>query len=66
MKVEITNLGRNKHNHTGEFKDEKALHKYIGKFILSKMWGMEPTETENLWVITSGWNNVGYVKIISN
>lgn len=37
MKAQLIDLGRNNINKTVEVKDEKALHKEIGKHILSKV-----------------------------
>jgi hypothetical protein len=64
MKAQLIDLGRNKVNKTVEVKNESALHREIGKHILSKGWVMEPTEKEYEWVITAGWNTVGKVKIL--
>lgn len=64
MKAQFINLGRNNVNKIVEVKDVKALHKEIGKHILSKGWGMEETEDADIWAITSGWNTVGEVKIL--
>lgn len=64
MKAQFIDLGRNNINKTVEVKNEKELHKEIGKHILSKGWVMEETEEKDMWAITSGWNTVGKVKII--
>lgn len=64
MKAQFINLGRNDVNCTVTVKNEDALHREIGKHILSKGWGMEPTAEPDVWAITSGWNTVGKVKIL--
>lgn len=64
MKAEFIDVGRNKVNKVVEVKNEKELHKEIGKHILSKNWGMEETDTPDLWEITSGFRTVGTVKIL--
>jgi len=64
IKAQFIDLGRNNVNKIVEVKNEGQLHKEIGKHILSKGWGMEPTEDPCMWHITSGWNTVGKVKIL--
>lgn len=64
MKAQLIDIGRNKVNKTIEVKDEAALHKEIGKHILSKGWGMEETVDPTTWHITSGFRVCGIVKIL--
>ena len=64
MKAQLIDLGRNKFNGIVTVKNERGLHKKIGEHILSKGWGMEPTNDPVIWNITSGWNTVGKVKIL--
>jgi hypothetical protein len=64
LKAQLIDLGRNKVNKTIEVKDTKALHKEVGKHILSKGWGMDETNEHNVYAVTSGWNTVGTVKIL--
>jgi hypothetical protein len=65
IKAQFIDLGRNNVNKIVEVKDTKALHKEIGKHILSKGWGMDETNEPNVYAVTSGWNTVGTVKILS-
>lgn len=64
IKAQFIDLGRNNVNKIVEVKDTKALHKEIGKHILSKGWGMEETKEPDVWAITAGWATVGTVKIL--
>lgn len=64
MKAQLIDIGRNKVNKTVEVKSVKALHKEIDKHILSRAWGLEETEDENVYSVTAGWNTVGTVKIL--
>ena len=64
IQAQFIDLGRNNVNKTVIVKDTQALHKEIGKHILSKGWGMEQI-TDDEYAITSGWNTVGKVKILS-
>lgn len=66
IKAQLINVGRSNINKTIEVKDVKSLHKEIGKYVISKNWGMEEGENENEWEITSGWRTVGKVIIIEN
>lgn len=65
IKAQLIDLGRNKINKVVEVKNTQALHKEVGKHILSKGWGMEETEDIDVYTVTSGWGVVGYVKILS-
>ena len=64
IKAQFIDLGRNNVNKLVTVKNENLLHKEIGKYILSKRWGMEETNQPNVWAITCGWNTVGTVKIL--
>jgi len=65
IKAQLINLGRNNVNKVVEVKNTQDLHKEIGKYILAKGWGMEQTEDESLYTVTSGWRVVGHVKILN-
>lgn len=64
MKAQLIDLGRGKINKVVEVKTTKELHKEIGKHLASKGWGLEETETPDLWAVTSGYRTVGTVKIL--
>ena len=66
IKAELINLGRCDVNKVVDVKNVKSLHKEIGKYILSKNWDMEETETPNLYVVSSGLRSVGHVKILES
>lgn len=66
IKAEFINLGRNNINRIVEVKDTKALHKEIGKHVLSPGWGMEESDEPNLYFVYAGWNIVGHVKVLSD
>ena len=64
MKAQLINLGRGKVNKEIEVKNTKELHKEIGKHLASKGWGMDETDTPDLWEVNSGMRIVGHVKIL--
>lgn len=64
MKIQIINLGRNNINMTAEFKNEKALHKEIGRHLLSRNWEIESSETEDTYHVYAGFRNVGTLKVL--
>lgn len=66
MKVEFINLGRTNLNTTLEVKNERELYKEIQKHLISKRWGMDETDTPDLYEISSGFRVVGYVKILND
>jgi len=65
IKAQLIDLGRNNVNKVVEVKNTQALHKEIGRYILAKDWGMEQTDDESLYTVTSGWGVVGKVKILN-
>lgn len=65
MKAQLIDVGRNKVNKTVEVKNATALHKEIGKYILSKGWGLEETQEEDVYEVTAGLRTVGTVKILA-
>ena len=66
MKVQFINLGRNNINKTVEVKNTKALHREIGKYILSPGWGMEETDEAGLYAVYAGMRTVGQVRILED
>jgi hypothetical protein len=48
IKAQFIELGRNNINKVVTVKNERELHKEIGKHILSKNWGMEATKARGL------------------
>jgi len=64
MKAQLIDLGRGKINKTVEVKTVKELHKEIQKHIASKNWDMYESNEPDIWVIDSGFHQVGKVKII--
>lgn len=62
-RANIIELGRSKHNADIFFNTTAELHKYIGKHLRSKHWGMEETDMPDTWDITSGHRSVGTVVI---
>jgi hypothetical protein len=59
-------LGRGKVNKEIEVDSVKALHKEIQKHLASKNWDMYESDEPNVYVVDSGWNRVGKVKLIES